>query len=205
MLSVATIRAQSRILLNEPTAAFWSDTDFTSWCQLIAGDISSKTLCYEQSKSVTLVNATPEYPYSGWSLNCIKILGVIINGVGIKKFEPWMQGVQTVKATGMPEYFYDFAMYLGLYPVPTTIEAAYPCKIFYADWTNDISLIPDKYLFAAVLATTSLGLLKERQYQKAMVMQQQYMALLGFDRQEQKAPIPPQSAYIVPATGGANG
>jgi hypothetical protein len=204
MLSVATVKNQSRILLNEATAAFWLDADFTAWCTLAATDISSKTLCYERVGAITLVAATQQYPYSGWSPSCLKILGITVAGIGLKRSTPWMDGVQTAVVADTPEYFWEFASNVGLTPVPTVADVGKITSVFYADCTSDITLIPDRYLLAATMFVTALGFLKERQYQKGLALQQQYMAILGMDRQEvseTKSTPKPLTAYTIPVQG----
>lgn len=198
MLVAATIRSRARSLLNEPVEGFYLDDEFNNWISDAAIDISGKTYCYVTSELIDLVTMVELYNIP---LGTLKIISASYDGVGLERVSVIMKGKQTAIVTGKPKYYYEINNMLGVLPVPTGTLAETQLETYIAKITNDITNIPDKFQLAAVLFTTSMGLIKIKQYDKALQLYNMYLASLGFDRQDVFTPQveqpPPQNQYVL--------
>lgn len=200
MLVAATIRARARSLLNEIVEGFYLDEEFNNWISDAAIDISGKTYCYMTNEYIDLVTMTELYDLP---LNSLKIISVSYDGVGLERISVTMKGKQTAVITGKPKYYYEINSMLGVVPLPTAaeLETTPQLETYVSMVTNNITNIPDKFQLAAVLFTTSMGLIKIKQYDKAVQLYNMYMASLGFDRQDVFTPQveqpPPQNQYVL--------
>lgn len=202
MLVSADVTAAARILLNELTAGFWLASDFVEFLKQAAIDISARTLCYEQKEVFTLATGTQEYAIT--TANYLKVLGIRYNNTltGLYRIPPWLEGLQEVSIDGAPKYYYDFDNNLGVIPKPTATQNGHTLTAFLAVVTSDITSIPDRFRMPAILFAVMLGLIKERQYSKALQLFQLYQLLLSSDRAEVLTPKvepPPLDTYTLKA------
>jgi hypothetical protein len=198
MLVGATIRSRARSLLNELTEGFYLDTEFDNWISDAAIDISGKTYCYTINYLIQLVTMTEIYTLP---LDTLKIISLSFDGVSLDRVTVSMKGKQTAIPTGKPKYFYEITDKVGVVPVPTSAEAVESLDAYIAIITDDITNIPLKFQFSAVLFVVVMGLIKVKQYDKAAQLYNMYMASLGFDRQDILTPQieqpPPQNQYVL--------
>lgn len=198
-LSKTTVRDRARVLLNELIEGFWIDDEMDAWIEEAAIDISAKTLCYDNYDTFLLVDGTALYTKP---TDYLKLLGVVYDNHGLKRSLPWMQGLQTAVVDGPPEYFFEISTKIGLHPIPTVNEHNDVVTIYFATTTSLISNIPVKFQTPAVMFTTCMGLLKERQYAKAMQLYTLYLSALSSDRVDvvnEKVDTPdPLNAYVIP-------
>ena len=198
----STIRDRARVLLNEIVEGFWLNSELEQFIDDAAIDISTKTYCYELSKSVTMSTSTQLYTVS---TDCLKILGAVYANKGLKRSAVYMEGLQTAVVSGAPEYFFEIINKLGLIPVPSSSENSKVITVYYAETTNNIRNIPLKFQISAVLYTIFMGLLKERQYAKAGQLYATYTTSLNLDKVEvtsEKLDVPPaQDHYILKLMG----
>lgn len=197
-LSKTTIRTRARALLNEIVEGFWLNTELDAWIDEAAIDISSKTLCYDTYSTVSLIENVSIYTRP---VDYLKLLGAVHGGIGLKRTLPWMQGLQTAVQTGAPEYFFEAGSIIGVSPTPTLTEHNTLLTLYYALTTDVVANIPLKFQTPAILFTVFMGLLKERQYAKAMQLYTLYLSSLSSDRIDitnEKADDPePLNAYIL--------
>jgi hypothetical protein len=182
MLTASTVEVGARTLLNELVANFWTPADMTSWIQLAANDISNRTFCVEETEDVSLVTATQTYMPAR---NFLKVQDVLYTNIftSLKRAAGKMMGVQTAVPTGPPEYFFEFAGKVWFFPVPTTLENAHIMTLMLAIETNDITKIPSRYHLSAILFVTAMGLLKERNNNRATQIFSWYISTLQSDVQ----------------------
>jgi len=213
MLVANSIRDGARRLLNELVPSFWLADDITEWTTQAAYDISTRTLCVEDTDTVTILTNIQAYTPAKVFLK-IQNVFYIDGGVSLKRITPPMQGFQTAKPTGPPELFFDFAMKLWIVPKPTVTEAGDTMTLFLAVESGDITKIPTRYYFPAVLFVTMSALIKERQYTKALQLYNLYMASITVDVQNLLIPrlsVPALDEYsikqsnVVPPVGSQGG
>ena len=202
MLVANSIRDGARRLLNEITPSFWLATDITDWVSQAAYDISTRTLCVEDTDSVTIVANIQNYTPTKTFLR-IQNVYYINGGISLRRITPIMQGYQTAKPSGPPELYYDFAMQLWIVPKPTLAEQGGIMTLFLAVESGDITKIPTRYYFPAVLFVTMSALIKERQYTKALQLYNLYMASITVDVQNILIPrlnVPALDEYSIKQT-----
>lgn len=200
MLTENAIKSASRILLNEAIPAFWLEADFTTWCAIAAMDISSRTFCYEITSTFSFATDTQFYNIG---VEYLRLLAVVntTTGLGLKKAAPQMQGIQTGVSAGPPEFYYDFASQIGVFPIPTVTENGQTIRIFLAAPTSVITNIPDRFTLPATLLVTAQAKVKERQFGQAAQLLNFYNSLLGGDRSDVlggKLAIPSLETYRIP-------
>jgi hypothetical protein len=182
MLTASTVEAGARTLLNELVANFWTPADMASWIQLAANDISNRTFCVEETEDVSLVTATQTYTPVR---NFLKVQDILYTNIftSLKRASGKMIGTQTAVPSGPPEYFFEFAGKVWFFPVPTTLENAHVMTLMLAIETNDITKIPSRYGLSAILFVTAMGLMKERNNNRATQVFSWYISTLQSDVQ----------------------
>jgi hypothetical protein len=201
MLTENGIRVAARLLLNESAEGFWLNTDFSTYCSVAAIDISSRTLCYEVTTTLSLATGTQFYPISQ---EYIRMMGVVntTTGKALKRALPQMEGFQTAQKDGEPLYFYDFASQLGVFPIPPVAHNGNTVRLFMAATTNLITNIPDRFTLPATLMVVAQAKIKERQFGQAAQFLNLYNVLLGGDRSDVlngKLRVPPDDNYAIPS------
>ena len=106
------IRTQIRSLLNETTAAFWTDAELNRLINEAERDIAAKALCLEAIATVTASSRTTSFTGH-------KILRAEYNSQGLIKILPKMMGgLQT--SSVVPQFWFQWGQYLVLEPKPAT-------------------------------------------------------------------------------------
>jgi len=169
-----------RALLNEPTAQFYSDAEINEWIDQAAIDISSKTLCDESSDTITLVSGQLEYTKP---TGCIKIYACRYGNVGLMKINP-RQIAHVTAAAGAPQFYYEFAGNIGIFPVAGAAQAATDVTVLCSLQTDDITDIADEYQPYAILFGVYKAKQKDGKYDQAAQILVQYLNSLIFHRQD---------------------
>jgi hypothetical protein len=180
MPSVLLVKTAARRLLNEQYASFWLDTDLEDWVTQAAYDISTRTYSVETVDYISLLTGIDSYTPATAFLRVDNIYYAAA-GKTLRKTTPLMRGFQTAIPTGPPEYFYDYASKIWLFPTPTLAENGQILTAFFAKETNDITLISGRFYMSAVIFVVAMGLIKERQTTKALQMFNLYIASLSTD------------------------
>jgi len=181
-LSESTMITAIRYLLNESTAAFFSDAEIRVWIAQAAGDISSKTLCYETTAgSLTLAADQIEYAAP---TGLLKPKALTYKSKGLTRILPHQIGHLTHRESGAPEQYYFLANMIGLWPKPDASIAAETVSVYGAVFTTDIADIPEWYEIPACWFGVVQGLLKDKRYAQAGQLYQMYLNSLSFGRQD---------------------
>lgn len=109
---IADIRTQIRSLLNEKTAAFWTDAELNRLINEAERDIAAKALCLEAIATVTASTRTTSFTGH-------KILRAEYNAIGLQKILPKMMGRVTLNGV-VPQYWFQWGQTLVLEPKPAT-------------------------------------------------------------------------------------
>jgi len=160
-----------RYMINETTASFWSDAEIQEWLDQGVSDITSRTLCFQISDTITLATGTYEYATTTGSVAVsaiVKILGAFYISpdneyIGLKRIEAAQIADLPFMIPGPPKYFCHYANKIIILPVPTTAENAQLVRIYFARQASGASLAlriadlpteckPLLYLFAAAMA-----------------------------------------------------
>jgi len=176
---------QVRSLINEDSAAFWSDTEIENWIKEATIDVSCKLLCAETDTAITLV--ANQWAYTDLT-DLLKIKGCYYDaGSGAIK---GMQRIDVEKlghlqvSSGAPKYFYDINRDVNIWPIPSATEAGDTIVVYHAYETDDVTDLRDEhqpltFLYAAAKAKT-----KDRMFQESSLLMSQYLNSVNFERQD---------------------
>ena len=190
-------RQQVRILLNEPTAGYWTNDEIDKWVQEASVDIAIKTLCFEKSGDITLVS-TPVLTYGAIGSDSIddiiKIYGAVYYDNtntyrGLMKIHPrQIQHLPQFDA-GEPYYWYHFGDMVGIFPVTnaTVVTAVGKVKVFYSlsKGIEDVAgtwYLPYYYQLATIYYAVSMARKKQGMIAEANQFYAIYMNSLAFAR-----------------------
>lgn len=188
-LSAAEIRTEVRALLNETTAAFWSDTEIDNWVSQAAIQISSVG-AVESTATVTLVASTIEYAIPTTFANPTvtggvetKIAAALYANTGLVRIHPRAIGHITTDLTDdTPRYWAQFGTRFFTFPVGSgasgTIQLLCHVK------TDDIADIPDVFQPLAILYAAGKGKEKDNKFADARFLLSEYYNGLGFLRND---------------------
>jgi len=183
-LTKANIHTEIRTLFNEAAAGFFDNTDVNNWIDQAAIDISSKALCCEDgSQELTLVEGILEYARP---TGIIKVISCRFENKGLYRIEPKQIGHLGSTTSGPPQFFYEFAKKIGIYPVCDAASATKKVGVLGAKEVDSIvdATFPDEYQPYAILYGLYRGLLKDKMYANANNVLTMYLNNLLFHRQD---------------------
>ena len=186
-LSETEAAQEVRALLNEATASFWTAEEISNLVLQATMDVSAKLHCYQarDTTAVTLVANTFEY---NQPTGCLKVLAAMYKSSstifkGLVRIHPMMVGHLAGEATGEPVYYYHgVGGKVGIWPIPTSSEAAKTVEIIYSKHTSAIANIPDQYQNLVIWLAVALALLKDKKFGAASQYYSMYLNSLTFHR-----------------------
>jgi len=157
----STLITRARYILNEDTASRWTDTELLSYVNDGIIDISSKTLCLENSENLTLATNTREYSLSG---NYFQIETCMYDDgtnqtVGLTRCTPRDAG-HIEEDAGQPLRWYLWNNKIGVDPEPDSTASGNTVTVYYyerpstiaASGTNPLPAHYDELLVEYVVA-----------------------------------------------------
>ncbi len=177
----STIITNARSLVNEPSAAFWSDAQLLVWLNDGMVDIVTRTHCLEETEDISLVADTIEYTITNTYIAVTAALYVDASSES-KGLKPGnVRSVGNVNESGEPVYWYEFAGKIGVYPTLSSVTSEkvtlYSIKRPTAIAASAAVTTPAVYDHALTLYIVSMAHLKDRQVGK-------HQYLLGLYRAE---------------------
>lgn len=175
------MRTEVRYLLNESTAAFWTDTEIDNWLDQGQRDIAVKALCIESTGSITTAAGTREYSYTGLKCAACEYNNKTLVAIPIKQI-----GHRTINGV-TPQYWYEYNGKIGVDPLP---DAVYSIKTYLAvdstDFANDaaVSTLPVIFQSSILLYAFYKGLMKERKFAQAAQIYNIYINEITYERQD---------------------
>lgn len=179
------IRTQVRSLLNESTAAFWSDAELNRLINEAERDIAAKALCLEAITTVTASSRTTAFTGH-------KILRVEYSGQGLIKILPKMMGGLPLNGI-TPQYWFQWGQTLVLEPKPTT---NYTITLYTAiapstgmgtvEGTSDTNQpsIPARFHELIILFVLSRAYMKDRKFSMSGNIYKTYITELTIARKQ---------------------
>ena len=190
--TAATIIDRAESLVNDTDNDLSSTAEMLVWLNDGMVDIASRTHCLEATESIDLATSTLEYSVTSTYLTVKAVLYVDSDGNSwaLKKGSPASVG-QNVAADA-PQYWYDWAGKIGVYPTITrtteTITVYYITRPT-AITSSDNITIPAIYDNALTLYVAAQAHFKDRQtgrYAQLMGLYLQELARLRGDLNEMK-------------------
>jgi hypothetical protein len=153
--TAATAREQVRMLLNETTSMFFTDTEIDNWIKEATENISARALCIQDTDTFLLTTGTYEYTdlvTNGASAvtDIVKVWGcVYLNPddeyIGLKRIHPrQIADLQHMKA-GPPVYYYHFDNKIGVFPLPSSGQNGDSVKVYFSKQSQTVGDLPNEY------------------------------------------------------------
>jgi len=190
-MTLEEILDEVQVLMEDPGAVIFTDTLVTNWVKQATIDISTKSLCYEQSDddAIALADGTLEYAVPS---GCLKIYSANINTSGppasahkgLIRIHPKQIAHLTNVAEGEPVYWYEFGGQIGLYPIWQTGGVRDKVGLHYSLVTDNVELLPDIYQPLAIMYAAHKAKLMDGKPAQAVQYYQQYLNSLMFHRQD---------------------
>lgn len=189
--SLSSAITQMRGFLNEPIAAFWTDSELTYWLQEGVRDFSSKSLMVEAVGYITLATDKLVYTSSDEAFlsNVIEPYAAIYddgshNWKGLLKVHPRQMGHLLKAQAGDPLYYclHNRTIYIWPLTTYTIVVAGGRVKILYAKETQDITDLNDEYQHIPLIYACAKAKEKDQKFQEANALMSQYIMLTNFER-----------------------
>jgi hypothetical protein len=182
---------KTRELLNEDTASFFSDTEIQGWIQEGSIFVSSKLLSAITYDTITLVQDQYTYTASdhSWIGDCLKPkYALYIDSTGpqsLQHVDPDKFG-HIDRVDSEPSYYhYDsFRRAFYILPTPDSTVDSEVVGVVYSYETNDVTNLKDEHQPLVWLYATSRGKMKERLYQEAGALMNQFMLEINFEKND---------------------
>lgn len=151
-----TFLSKIRSLLDEPASKVFTDEQLENWWIEATIDISTKTLCYEQTDTITTESGTLEYDAPS---GCIFVHSCIYNNQGLTCIHPrLLNHIAVDNDPGSPLFYYHHHGKIAIYPVA---DGVYTVRVLFSKVTEDICNLPDMLRNLTILYAVAMARLSE--------------------------------------------
>jgi hypothetical protein len=165
----SNILAVIRNLLDEATAAQWTDAEINAWINDVQRDIAAKTLCYEAVQSVTTTSGSRLVPFTGHRVVYVEYLaGGTVRPAGLQRITPERLGHIELHGVVTPQYYFQWGTNVVIEPIPA---GAHNLNLYVSQWpdyelydTTDEPLIPIEFHECIIPAVLYLARIKSREF-----------------------------------------
>lgn len=173
--TLAELRTRTRDVLNETTAAFWTDLEIDRFLNDAAADISGIVKCVEATTTVTMAENTRDYGLPSDAIE-VRHAQEELTGRGLIKITPTSAGHHSAVTTDEdPLRWYEFATRFYIEPIPDATMAGKSIRLFYVVVTQDITDIPETVQLAALDYALYRAKQKDRQFDQAFAIHAAYL------------------------------
>ena len=190
----ATAIEQVRMLLQETTNNFFTDTEIGNWIKEATEDVSARSLCIQTSDTIALVTAQYEYTafVTGGAasiVDAVKVWGCFYVSpdneyIGLKRIEANQIADLPYMVAGPPKYYYHIADIIGILPLPTASENTQTVRVYYSEQSQTIGDLPNEYQPLTFWYAASQAYEKQGQNDKASSLYKKYLEALNALKQE---------------------
>jgi len=181
--TAATATEQVRMLLEENTNNFFTDTEIGNWIKEATEDISSRALCVQVSDTIALVTGQNEYATTVGAVSVVdmvKVWGCFYIStdneyIGLKRISIDQIADLPYMIPGPPKYFYHFADKIGILPLPTASESTKTIRIYFSKSSQTIGDLPNQYQPLTFWYAASQACEKRNQTEKAKAFYSKYI------------------------------
>ena len=180
-LTLAQLRTEVRAILNEATAAFYTDAQLDQFLQHGARDISMKTRCFETDATIAVVASTLSYAEPTGALYVHAVLNAT-TGIALTKISPNKMGhiVDTATAA-VPLYWFHFNEKIWLTPIAS---GSVTLTVLYAQTTETVTDIPDQFRWMLIDYAVSRGMLRNQKTIESLALANIYNNNVQFVRRD---------------------
>ncbi len=186
------IRTRIRDILNESTAAFWTDAELNYWVNDGIREIAELTGCIQNIDALTTTNGTRTVTYTGYDVAAVEYKPASGTRTALAQSDPLRDGHGRYNST-TPQFFWTGKGAFGIDPLP---DATYNLDAYINDVATDMTVdsqIPEiPPAFRPLLVDYGLyrAFLKEGNYGAASLFHQIYQSELIYTAQDNLANIP---------------
>jgi hypothetical protein len=207
-LSLANCITEVRYLLNEATAAFWSDAEITLWLNRAANEIGSKGGLFQADDTIAMVTNQLTYTSSdeAFIANVLKIYSVYSDDgsntyKGLIKAHPRMIGNNDMLVAGNPRYYCFFNKTFYIMPIPSATWNTKNLMVLYTSRTADVTDLPDEFQWNAITYATAMAKMKDKQFAEAGLLFSDYYNSINFEKDDKVEREPDTlDQYQIPKT-----
>ena len=194
--TAANAITETRYLINENNADFWSDTEIEGWIKEATIDVSCKLLSAEAEGTIDIVDNQWIYTSDdeSWIGDLLKIKGcyyeivntttsALVSVAGLQRVDMEKFGHLQVNS-GKPRYFMENNRSVYIYPIPTSTEEQYDIEVLYAYETDDVTALRDEHQSLTFLYAASKAKMKDRLFEEANFYMSQYLNSISFERKD---------------------
>lgn len=179
--TLAQLITEVRAVLNESTAAFYTDAQITQWLQQGARDIAMKTRCVEADSTIAVVATTLSYAFPTDAFWIHSILNAT-TGISLIKIDPYKMGHITDTATAaVPIYWFAFNAKIYLTPIAS---GSVTLTVLYSKTTEAVTDIPNEYRIELINYAASRALIRNQQAIEALALMNIYNNHVQFARRD---------------------
>lgn len=180
-LTEAQLITETRSVLNEATAAFYSDAQITQWLRQGARDIALKTRCFEADATIAVVASTLTYAFPTDAFWIHSVFNAT-TGISLTKIDPHKMGHIVDSATAaVPLYWFAFNDKVYLTPLASGSSTL---TLLYAKTTETVTDIPDEYRIELINYAVSRALIRNQQAIEALAVMNIYNNHVQFARRD---------------------
>jgi hypothetical protein len=180
--------ARTRTVLNETTAAFWTDAELKRWLNEGERDIAAKAECIENvDTGVVIPTTTRVVPFSGYKVKYVEHVPTAGAPIGLQKIN--MKQLGKLPFNGViPQYWFQWGSTVGnciiIDPYPATATgtlniyvADYPVNEMYDD--TDEPQVPYEFHELIVDYAVYMALWKAKKWGQSAQVYQRYISILN--------------------------
>jgi hypothetical protein len=188
--TLSTAVTEVRAILNEATAAFWTDTEIENWIKEACTDISTKGGIVTADDTISLVTNQLSYTSSdeAFIADILKTYAVYSTNSttykGLVKSHPRMLGNNDILVPGAPRYYCLFNKTFYVMPIPNSTWNAKTLTVLYTKISDDITDLEYEYQKLAIQYATGKAKMKDKQFQEANFILQDYYNSLNFEKSD---------------------
>jgi len=186
------IRTRIRDILNESTAAFWTDSELDYWINDGIREIAELTGCVQHIDALVTTNGVRTVAYTGHDVAAVEYKPASGTRVALAQAEPLRDGHGRYKGTA-PQFFWTGKGVIGIDPLP---DAAYNLDVYINDVASDLTVdseipeIPPAFRPLLVYYGLYRAFLKEGNFGAASLFHQIYQSELIYTAQDNIINIP---------------
>jgi hypothetical protein len=214
-LTLSDATTEVRDLLNEATAAFWTDAQIQKWIKEGTRIFSSKTLMVEDTQDLDPLIAN-QLSYSSsdetWIGDIIEPYAAIYNDSsntykGLIKVHPRQLGNLATRTSGPTKYYalHDRKIYLWPLPNATVVTGGAKITFLFAKETDDFTAVTDEYQHLPIIYACAKAKQKDMKFGEATALLSQFYQEVAFERSDKHArEVDSLDKFKIPPTGGGN-
>ena len=214
-LTLINAIAEVRAVLNEASAAFWTDTEITAWIQEGTRIMASKTLMAEDDQTISpLIENQLSYTSSDetWIANIIEPYAAIYADgsnkyKGLVKVHPRQLGNVSTFTSGAPKFYALHNRQLFFWPLANAaVAAAGSIRMLFAKETDDITDVNDEFQHLPIQFAIGRAKQKDQKFAEANSLFQQFYSDINFEREDKHVRETDSiESFRIPVRGGGKG